>query len=95
MPPILGTPLPNRSWPPACGLPLQGAALISVNDFDKGAGLKVARDLLRLGLSIAATPGTAEYFQRVGLPVEVVNKVSQGSPHVVDLDPSRAACSWF
>ena len=65
-------------------LPLSGTVLISVNDFDKGAGLKIARDLQRLGLEIAATPGTAQYFQRVGLAVQVVNKVSQGSPHVVD-----------
>jgi len=66
-------------------LPLEGAVLISVNDFDKGAALKIARDLHRLGFQLVATPGTAEYFRRVGLPVTTVNKVSQGSPHVVDL----------
>jgi carbamoyl-phosphate synthase large subunit len=65
-------------------LPTQGSVLISVNDFDKGAGLKIARDLHHLGFSLCATPGSAEYFRRVGLPVEQVNKVSQGSPHVVD-----------
>jgi carbamoyl-phosphate synthase large subunit len=66
-------------------LPLEGAVLISVNDFDKGAALKIARDLHRMGFEIYATPGTAQYFQRVGLPAQAVNKVSQGSPHVVDL----------
>jgi carbamoyl-phosphate synthase large subunit len=66
-------------------LPLTGNILITVNDFDKGAALKIARDLHRLGFEIFATPGTADYFQRVGLPVNAVNKVSQGSPHVVDL----------
>ncbi|HEX9019417.1 MAG TPA: carbamoyl-phosphate synthase large subunit [Anaerolineaceae bacterium] len=66
-------------------LPLEGAALISVNDFDKGAALKVARDLHRMGFSLYATPGTADYFRRTGLPVTAVNKVTQGSPHVVDL----------
>ena len=66
-------------------LPLSGNILITVNDFDKGAALKIARDLHRLGFHILATPGTADYFQRVGLPVEAVNKVSQGSPHVMDL----------
>jgi carbamoyl-phosphate synthase large subunit len=65
-------------------LPLEGAVLISVNDYDKGAALKIARDLHRLGFRLAATHGTAEYFRRVGLPVEAINKVSQGSPHVVD-----------
>ena len=66
-------------------LPLEGAALFSANDFDKGAALKIARDLHRMGFEIFATPGTAAYFERVGLPVTPVNKVSQGSPHVVDL----------
>jgi carbamoyl-phosphate synthase large subunit len=66
-------------------LPLEGAVLISVNDFDKGAALKIARDLHRMGFGLYATPGTAAYFQRVGLPVTAVNKVSQGSPHVLDL----------
>jgi carbamoyl-phosphate synthase large subunit len=66
-------------------LPLQGSILISVNDFDKGAALKIARDLHRMGFRLVATAGTADYFRRVGLPVETVNKVSQGSPHVVDL----------
>lgn len=65
-------------------LPLSGRVLISVNDYDKGAALKIARDLHRMGFELCATPGTAAYFSRVGLPVTVVNKVSQGSPHVVD-----------
>ena len=67
------------------GLPLGGAALISVNDYDKGAALKIARDLRQLGFEIIATAGTADYFSRVGLLVQRVNKVNQGSPHVVDL----------
>jgi carbamoyl-phosphate synthase large subunit len=66
------------------GLPLSGAALISVNDFDKGAALKIARDLLRMGFEICATAGTADYFARTGMSVTRVNKVSEGSPHVVD-----------
>ncbi len=70
-------------------LPISGGVLISVNDFDKGAALKIARDLNRLGFSLFATHGTAEFFRRVGLPVQGVNKVSQGSPHVVDLIHSR------
>ncbi len=67
------------------GLPLEGNVLISVNDYDKGAVLKIARDLWRMGFGLYATPGTAKFLRRVGLPVEAVNKVSQGSPHVVDL----------
>lgn len=66
-------------------LPQSGAVLISVNDYDKSAGLKIARDLHRMGFELYATPGTAAYISRVGLPVTVVNKVSEPSPHVVDL----------
>jgi carbamoyl-phosphate synthase large subunit len=67
------------------GLPQEGAVLISINDYDKSAGLKIARDLHRMGFTLYATAGTAEFFRRTGLPVEMVNKVPQGSPHVVDL----------
>jgi carbamoyl-phosphate synthase large subunit len=67
------------------GLPQQGAVLISVNDYDKSAGLKIARDLHRLGFKLYATQGTAEFFCRTGLPVETVKKVTEGSPNVVDL----------
>ncbi len=66
-------------------LPLAGAALLSVNDFDKGTILKIGRDLHRLGFRLLATRGTAASLARVGLPVEAVNKVSEGSPHIVDL----------
>lgn len=66
-------------------LPLSGAVLISVNDYDKSAALRIARELYRLGFRLYATSGTAEFFRKAGLPVEAVNKVSQGSPHVVDL----------
>ena len=66
-------------------LPLEGSVLISVNDYDKGAAMKIARDLHRMGFKLYATPGTADYFRRVGLPVQTVNKVSQGGPDVVDL----------
>ena len=67
------------------GLPLSGTALISVNDYDKGAALKIARDLHRMGFSLVATEGTAAFLARTGLLVAPVNRVKQGSPHVVDL----------
>jgi carbamoyl-phosphate synthase large subunit len=66
-------------------LPLEGKILISVNDYDKSAALKLARDLHRMGFTIVATRGTAEFFERVGLPVQRVNKISEGSPHTADL----------
>ena len=65
-------------------LPTSGAVLITVNDFDKPAAAKIARDLHRMGFDLLATSGTAEWLRRMELPVESVNKVSEGSPHVAD-----------
>ena len=67
------------------GLPQNGAVLITVNDMDKSAGLKFARDLHRMGFSLYATPGTADMCMKAGLPVEVVEKAMDGSTQIVDL----------
>ena len=67
------------------GLPSSGAVLISVNDYDKSAALKVARDLSRMGFALYATPGTADFFIKVGLLVEVVHKIDEGSTAIEDL----------
>jgi carbamoyl-phosphate synthase large subunit len=68
-----------------CALPLEGAVLISVNNFDKGAALKIARDLVRLGFKIYATPGTARFFNGANVPAVLVNQLHSGSPNTVDL----------
>jgi len=65
-------------------LPQAGTVLITVNDFDKPAAAKIARDLYRMGFDLMATAGTAEWLAKLGLPVRSVNKVSDGSPHVAD-----------
>ncbi|MBL8098602.1 MAG: carbamoyl-phosphate synthase large subunit [Anaerolineales bacterium] len=67
------------------GLPQNGSVLITVNDYDKGAGLKFARDMHRLGFKIYATPGTAYMIDKAGLPVQVVEKAQDGSTQIVDL----------
>jgi carbamoyl-phosphate synthase large subunit len=59
-------------------LPTSGNALITVNDFDKAAALKIGRDLHRLGFNLYATPGTAAWFERAGLPVTVAQKAGTG-----------------
>ena len=73
-------------------LPQSGAALITVNDFDKGAALKIARDLQRLGFTLYATSGTAAWLARAGLPVTAVKKVSEGHPNIQDM-VERANCN--
>jgi len=66
-------------------LPLKGAVLITVNDFDKGAALKLARDLHRMDFTLFATSGTAAWLARAGLPVTAVKKVSEGHPNIQDM----------
>jgi carbamoyl-phosphate synthase large subunit len=65
-------------------LPVKGAVFISVRDSDKPGVLPVARELIRMGLNIVATEGTARFFEQNGLAVARVNKVLEGSPHIVD-----------
>jgi carbamoyl-phosphate synthase large subunit len=65
-------------------LPQGGTAFVSVKDADKDNIVPAVEKLLELGFSIIATGGTAAHLQTRGLPVETVNKVAQGRPHIVD-----------
>ncbi|MBB1471943.1 carbamoyl-phosphate synthase large subunit [Luteimonas sp. MC1782] len=65
--------------------PEPGKAFISVRDPDKQRVLPVAQALLERGFSLVATRGTAQWLQQNGLACDVVNKVIEGRPHVVDL----------
>ncbi|HMI87325.1 MAG TPA: carbamoyl-phosphate synthase large subunit [Polyangiaceae bacterium] len=71
-------------------LPRSGRAFISVKDDDKPAACVVARRLVALGFTIAATRGTAKALERAQIQAEVLNKVGEGSPHVVDAMRSRS-----
>src|SRR5690606_5209160 len=64
-------------------LPSAGRAFVSVQDEDKPAATVVARRLRALGFTIVATSGTAAALSRARIPVETINKVAEGSPHVV------------
>jgi carbamoyl-phosphate synthase large subunit len=59
-------------------------AFISVKDEDKPAACSIARRLRALGFDILATRGTAAALARARVPASVVQKVNEGSPHVVD-----------
>ena len=65
-------------------LPMHGQAVLSVRDRDKAAALSVAQRLVENGFRLVATRGTAAYLRKAGLSVESVNKVKDGSPHIVD-----------
>jgi carbamoyl-phosphate synthase large subunit len=70
----------------AAGVPLPdgGTAFISVTDSDKPGAFAVAQILHDNGFRIVATRGTAEAIARMGVPAEPLNKIGEGSPHVVD-----------
>ena len=65
-------------------LPDGGTAFVSVKDADKDNIVPAVAKLVELGFSIIATGGTAAHLAGKGLPVELVNKVAQGRPHIVD-----------
>ncbi|AEG14869.1 carbamoyl-phosphate synthase, large subunit [Desulfofundulus kuznetsovii DSM 6115] len=66
-------------------IPRNGTILATIADKDKKEALPLLKGLVRLGYNICATAGTAAFLQENGLEVERVNKVREGSPHIVDL----------
>ncbi len=65
-------------------LPLEGKVLITVADKLKPSVYPVAKKLAELGFKLAATSGTGAYLKEKGLEVEVVRKVREKRPHVLD-----------
>jgi carbamoyl-phosphate synthase large subunit len=65
-------------------LPRGGTAFITVTDSDKPVGAELAAQLHELDFQIVATSGTAQAIAASGVPVTTLNKVGEGSPHVVD-----------
>ena len=65
-------------------LPLSGTVFVSTNDRDKLGVVPVVQDLGELGFHIVATEGTRQILQEHGLEVELVLKLHQGRPHVLD-----------
>ena len=66
-------------------IPASGLAFLSVRDVDKAGIVDVARQLLDIGFVLVATRGTAEVIAKAGLEVQVINKVLEGRPHIVDM----------
>ncbi|UUX92462.1 carbamoyl-phosphate synthase large subunit [Methanoplanus endosymbiosus] len=66
-------------------LPLEGTVFISGGDEHKNELLEVALKLNELGLNILATKGTVEFFSKNGLEANLVRKVQEGSPNIIDM----------
>ncbi len=66
-------------------LPSAGTVFITVTDTDKAAATQFAARFHDLGFKIVATGGTAQTIASMGVPVTRINKIAEGSPHVLDL----------
>jgi len=72
-----GTRLPD----PKAG----GKVFLSVKQSDKPDAVEVARQLVAMGFGVVATRGTAAAIAAAGVEVQVINKVTEGRPNVVDM----------
>ena len=66
-------------------LPLAGKIVISIRDKDKPGICDIVSRLYAAGFTVIATRGTAKFLNEKGHDVEVINKVAEGRPHIVDL----------
>ncbi|MBC7702991.1 MAG: carbamoyl-phosphate synthase large subunit, partial [Rhodoferax sp.] len=66
-------------------LPRSGKVFISVKHNDKPRAVEVARGLVAMGFELIATKGTAAAISAGGIRCQVVNKVTEGRPHIVDM----------
>ncbi|MCE5194190.1 MAG: carbamoyl-phosphate synthase large subunit [Nitrospiraceae bacterium] len=66
-------------------IPTSGRIFISVRDEDKEGICKLVRQLNDMGFDVVATRGTAQHLKDKCIPVEVVNKVTEGRPDIIDM----------
>jgi len=66
-------------------LPTRGLAFISLKDKHKNEGIDLAKKLVELNFTLCGTEGTANAIRKNGIKCKTVNKVSGGSPHIVDI----------
>ncbi|MCL6620692.1 MAG: carbamoyl-phosphate synthase large subunit [Syntrophobacterales bacterium] len=66
-------------------LPREGTVLITVSEKDRPAVLEVARQFHRLGFRLLATQGTQRFLAEEGIPAEMVLKLHEGRPNIVDI----------
>jgi carbamoyl-phosphate synthase large subunit len=65
-------------------LPMSGTVFVSVKDSDKDRMVVPVRQLEAMGFKIIATRGTKRHLESNGIKCEMINKVLEGRPHIVD-----------
>jgi carbamoyl-phosphate synthase large subunit len=66
-------------------IPPTGNIIVTVADKDKQEAIELMRGFARLGYKVVATGGTAKAMEEAGLRVNHVNKLSEGSPNILDM----------
>ena len=66
-------------------IPAKGTVFISVRERDKEQLPGLAKKFHDLGFKLIATKGSADIIEQSGCPVQIVNKVKEGRPHIVDM----------
>ena len=74
----------NRRKQHKSSLPIKGTVLITIADRDKERILPAARNFRDMGFTILSTGGTRQFLQENGIPCELILKVHQGRPNIVD-----------
>ena len=70
-------------------LPTKGLAFISLKKKHRNEGINLAKKLVELNFTLCGTEGTAKIIKKNGIKCKKVNKVSEGSPHIVDILNSK------
>ncbi|MGC8770793.1 MAG: carbamoyl-phosphate synthase large subunit [Brevinematia bacterium] len=65
-------------------LPKSGRILVTVNDNDKPKILKPLKKIVSLGYKIVATAGTAEFLRKNGIDCDIIYKINEGRPNIID-----------
>ncbi|MEO1955103.1 MAG: carbamoyl-phosphate synthase large subunit, partial [Gammaproteobacteria bacterium] len=66
-------------------IPIEGSVFLSVRDSDRNVVGQLAKEFHDLGFKLIATKGTARVIKEKNIPVDIVKKVAEGRPHIVDL----------
>ncbi|VVB95383.1 Pyruvate carboxylase subunit A [uncultured archaeon] len=75
----------KAEWAADNTLPLSGTVVMSVRDEDKKHIVGVAKKMQEAGLHILGTSGTVRFLEKNGIKIDAINKVSEGTPNIVDL----------
>ena len=70
-------------------LPKSGSIFLSVKDKDKKELIPIAKKLVKLGFNLLGTKGTSIFLKKNNISINQINKISEGSPHIVDLLESK------